>query len=110
MRMAEFLDRRGPDELLVRGTRLPVECVVYSFQGGLAPEEIVSRYPTLSLDQAYGVIAYYLASRPRMDAYIARVERDRTRSRRVRAMLSLPLIQRLRQARACSRQHPVEGR
>lgn len=55
----------------VSGTRVPLETVVRAFHLGATPEEIVQDYSTVTLPQVYAVLAYYLAHRPEVDAYIA---------------------------------------
>lgn len=52
-------------------TRVRLDTVVYAFNEGYTAEEIVSQYPALELTDVYAVIAYYLANRPSVDAYVA---------------------------------------
>jgi uncharacterized protein (DUF433 family) len=56
--------------LRVRGTRIPLERIVYAFNHGCAPEGIVHKFPTLDLADVYAVIAYYLRNREAVDAYV----------------------------------------
>lgn len=59
----------------IAGTRVSLESVVYAFREGWSPETIASEcFPTLTLEQVYGAIAYYLARRADIDAYLERVE------------------------------------
>jgi len=45
---------------IITGTRFPVRSVVfYSLKIGLTPEEIVEKFPYLSLAQIYDALAYY---------------------------------------------------
>ena len=39
-------------------TRVPLDTVVYAFNQGASPEEIVLSYPTLQLDDVYAVVNY----------------------------------------------------
>jgi uncharacterized protein (DUF433 family) len=55
----------------VSGTRVPLETVVRAFHMGATPEEIVQDFSTVTLPQVYAVLAYYLAHRPEVDAYVA---------------------------------------
>ena len=61
--------------LRVGGTRIPIDTVVYAFNTGATPEEIVLRYDSLRLDDVYLAIGYYLRHKTEVDAYLA--ERDR---------------------------------
>ena len=52
----------------IRGTRVSLDSVVYRFLEGLSPETIQGDcFPTLTLDQVYGAISYYLANRDEID-------------------------------------------
>lgn len=62
--------------LRVGNSRVVVELVVQSFQDGATPEAIVQRYPTVTLTDVYGVIAYYLRHRTEMETYIAMREQQ----------------------------------
>jgi hypothetical protein len=49
-----------------------LDSVVYQFWDGVSPESICRSFPTLTLEEAYGAIAYYLAHRDEVDAYLRR--------------------------------------
>jgi uncharacterized protein (DUF433 family) len=74
----------APDDSRIAGSRVGLEHVLfyYTFHVGTA-EEIVARYPTLTLDQVYATILYYLRNREQVDADLAdwlawsRAERER---------------------------------
>jgi uncharacterized protein (DUF433 family) len=66
----EFVDG---DAIRIAGTRVPLETIVRAYDQGASPEEIVLRYPTLSLEQVHAAITYYLARRTQVEAYMARV-------------------------------------
>lgn len=59
------------DAYWVKGTRISLDSVVYAFQQGGSPEGIVQSFPLLTLEQVYGAIAFYLANRAEIDAYLA---------------------------------------
>jgi uncharacterized protein (DUF433 family) len=49
---------------VIEGTRFPVRSVVfYALKIGLTPEEIVEKFPHLSLAQIYDALAYYYDNR-----------------------------------------------
>jgi len=58
----------------VEETRISLDSIVYAFQKGLSPESIVQSFPLLTLEQVYGAIAFYLANRAEIDAYLAAEE------------------------------------
>ncbi len=55
----------------ISGTRVSLDSVVLAFLEGLSPETIATEcFSTLTLEQVYGAIAYYLAHRAELDAYL----------------------------------------
>lgn len=58
----------------VIGTRVSLDSVVYAFRKGLLPESIAQSYPLLDLEKVYGAIAFYLANRQDIDAYLTAEE------------------------------------
>jgi uncharacterized protein (DUF433 family) len=54
----------------VRGTRISLDSLVYAFLRGDSPETIAQSFPELTLEQVYGSIAFYLASREAIDEYL----------------------------------------
>jgi uncharacterized protein (DUF433 family) len=60
----------------LEGTRISLDSVVYSFLDGESPESIAQNFPLLSLEQVYGAIAFYLANRELIDAYLAEGEAE----------------------------------
>ncbi len=59
------------DAYWVEGTRISLNSIVYAFHKGSSPESIVQSFPLLTLEQVYGAIAFYLANRAEIDAYLA---------------------------------------
>ena len=65
------------DAYWVAGTRISLDSIIYAFRKGLSPESIVNSFPLLTLEQVYGAqaqpvvdIAFYLANRADIDAYL----------------------------------------
>jgi len=53
---------------VIAGTRFPVRSVVfYSLRIGLTPEEIVEKFPHLSLAQIYDALSYYYDNRSEIE-------------------------------------------
>ena len=61
--------------LRIGGTRVGLSSVVAHFQHGQTPEQIVESFPTLTLAQVYGAIAYYLENQKLIDDYLAELRR-----------------------------------
>jgi uncharacterized protein (DUF433 family) len=58
----DFVERRDGSFYLV-GSRVPLAGIVREFQDGQSPEAIRSAFPTLTLEQVYGAITFYLGHR-----------------------------------------------
>ena len=71
----DFVERREGSFYLV-GTRVPLASVVREFQDGQSPEAIRSALPTLTLEQVYGAITFYLGHRSDVDEDLAARERE----------------------------------
>src|SRR5882724_24417 len=83
----------------VADTRISLDSVIIGFQQGQSPEEIQRNFPTLTLEQVYGTVAYYLGHRPEIDQYLVgqRATWDRLRSEAEENPSAA--LERLRQAR-----------
>jgi uncharacterized protein (DUF433 family) len=60
--------------LRVGGTRVLLDLVIYAYRLGRTPETITEQYPSLSLDDVYLAIGYYLRHRAEVDAYLLEQE------------------------------------
>ena len=62
-------------------TRVPLDTVVFAFNQGSSPEEIVMSYPTLDLEDVYAIVNYYLHNRAEVDSYLSQREAEAARIR-----------------------------
>jgi uncharacterized protein (DUF433 family) len=60
--------------LRVGETRVLLDLVIYAFWRGETPETITENYPTLTLEEVYLAIGYYLRHRPEIDLYLRHQE------------------------------------
>ena len=70
-----FVERRD-ESFYLAGSRVPLACIVREFEDGQSPEAIRSAFPTLTLEQVYGAITFYLGHRAEVDEDIGTRERD----------------------------------
>src|ERR1044071_1566783 len=54
----------------VAETRVSLDSVVYAFRRGASPESIQRSFPSLTLEQIYGAIAFYLSHQDEIDQYL----------------------------------------
>ncbi len=71
----DFVERRDESFYLV-GSRVALASIVREFQTGQSPEAIRSAFPTLTLEQVYGAITFYLGHRLEVDEDLAARARD----------------------------------
>lgn len=65
----QYVESRD-DGHYIAGTRVSLDSVVYAFLRGESPDGIVESFPRLTLEQAYGAIAYYLAHQEAINSYL----------------------------------------
>ena len=68
-----YLDEQD-GALRVKGTRVGIEPIVAGYQGGESPEKIGQEFPTVTLAQVYGAIAYYLENQRLIDEWMAKTQ------------------------------------
>jgi uncharacterized protein (DUF433 family) len=70
-----YIDERD-GALRIAGTRVSLASVVIGFQEGESPEQIVKSFPTLTLAQVDGAIAYYLENEKMINEYVSEIQRE----------------------------------
>lgn len=76
----QYIEQREGCYRLV-GSRVSLDSIVYSFKVHRSPERIVQSFPTLSLEQVYGAITFYLANQDAVDTYLKEGEVEFSRLR-----------------------------
>ena len=79
MEHSEYVEQRNGG-FYVAGTRVSLDSIVYSFKAGDSPETIRQNFPSLTLEQVYGAITFYLAHEQEVDANIRQGEDEIQRS------------------------------
>ena len=55
----------------VANSRISLDSVIFAYWEGKSAEAIAEEFPTLSAEQVYGAIAFYLRNKTEMDHYLA---------------------------------------
>ena len=76
MQMSDCFVERRHDSFYLIGSRVPLSHIVLEFQLGEPPEAIHARYPTLSLEQVYGSITFYLGHKCEVESDITERQRE----------------------------------
>jgi uncharacterized protein (DUF433 family) len=93
--------REAPHGALKVGeSDVSLDSVVYAYRDGHSPEMIVRQYPALTLEEAYGAIAFYLANREFVHEHLARQDKRWEELRRKSEEQPSPVVQRLRALKA----------
>ena len=105
MELESYFVFLSPEDIRIRGTRVGIETVLDDYLEGASPEEIAVRYPTLTLEQVYATITYYLHNKNEVEEYLAKwrahseqawLEQQRTPSPAVRRLRNLKARQQSR--------------
>ncbi|MEM4847380.1 MAG: DUF433 domain-containing protein [Thermosphaera sp.] len=95
---SHYVEQRDGD-YWISGSRVSLDSIVYAFLNGQSAESIAQSFPALTLEQVYGSIAFYLANRAEVDAYLARGEAELEALRRASREADPMFYQKLADAR-----------
>src|SRR5438552_15936308 len=110
MQLEDYFDFFAEDDIRVKGTRVGIETVLYNFiHRQLSPEEIVATYPTLTLEQVYATILYYLHNKDAVTAYLTDWIEWGREMRRIQNANPPPAIEHLRKLKANRQAHTKES-
>jgi uncharacterized protein (DUF433 family) len=70
MNLEDYFDFQTEDDIRIKGTRVGIETVLEDYLEGISPEEIAVRYRSLSLEQVYATITYYLHEQTKVETYL----------------------------------------
>jgi uncharacterized protein (DUF433 family) len=69
--LIDYFNFLTPGDIRLKGSRIGIETILYEYiDRGRSPEEIAQTYPSLSLEQIYATILYYLQEQETVSAYI----------------------------------------
>lgn len=94
----DYVEKREGGYYIV-GSRVALESIVYEFLEGVSPETIVDDFPTLTLEQVYGAVAFFLGNRAELEHYLAETEKLWDERRRNAPSLPAGLRERIKRAR-----------
>src|SRR3712207_3700709 len=92
------LDEHGV--MRIGNSRVMLDSIVAGFEQGHSPETLQQQYPTLSLEEVYGAITYYLARTDEVHTYLKRQGELWEAWRAKSAPRSSLVVERLRALRA----------
>jgi uncharacterized protein (DUF433 family) len=98
MQLEDYFDFLAPDDIRIKGTRVGIESILYEYiHRKLSPEEIEPKFRTVTLEQVYATILYYLHNREAVGKYFANWLESSHQQRKAQEMNPDPVIIRLRE-------------
>ena len=68
--LEDYFDFQRPDDIRVKGTRVGIEHILNEYiHNNKTPEEIEQNFRTVTLEQVYATILYYLANKETVGQY-----------------------------------------
>src|SRR5262249_23125114 len=67
----------------IRGSRVTLDSIIYSFRQGDTPIQIQEGFPTLSLSDVYGAIYYYLEHADAIEEYVRNQQKEAEEASRI---------------------------
>ena len=101
MQLEDYFEQLTADDIRIKGTRIGIEHILYQYiHRGQTPEAIASHFRTVTLEQVYATILYYLHNREAIDAYLTDWLAWSHRMREEQRKNPPPFIEKLRQFKA----------
>ncbi|MUL35410.1 DUF433 domain-containing protein [Gloeocapsopsis dulcis] len=72
MQLEDYFSFLAPNDIRLVGSRIGIETILYEYiYRARTPEEIAQNYPSITLEQVYATILYYLHNKETVSKYIA---------------------------------------
>src|SRR2546430_12908646 len=83
----------------IGGTRVSLDSVVYAYRRGASPESIQRSFPSLTLEEVHGALAFYLSHKQDVNKYLTEGEKEFEKLRQASHEKHADWYERLRRAR-----------
>jgi uncharacterized protein (DUF433 family) len=108
MRLEDYFDFLAPDDIRIRGHRIGIESVLYEYlYRSQTPEEIARRFDTLTLEQVYATILYYLQNQDAVRDYLTKWLEFGRRERESQNQRFPDFVDKIRRLRGEASAHPT---
>jgi uncharacterized protein (DUF433 family) len=99
--ITDYFNFLTPSDIRLKESRIGIETILYEYiDRGHTPEEIAQTYTSLTLEQVYATILYYLQNKETISDYMKNWIEHGHRMREQQRLNPLPVSQKLRQLRA----------
>ena len=72
MKLRDYFDFNSDIDIRIKGHRIAIQHVLDKYRQGMGTDELLRRFPTLSMEKIYATILYYLANREEVEVYLER--------------------------------------
>lgn len=97
MQIEDYFNFLAPDDIRIKGSRIGIETVLYDYiYRSRTPEEIAQTYTSITLEQVYATILYYLHNKESVSNYMADWLEWGHQQRKAQEMNPSPAIIRIR--------------
>jgi len=101
MQLEDYFNFFAPNDIRLKASRIGIETILYEYiYRARTPEEIARTYPSVTLEQVYATILYYLHNKEIVSKYIADWLEYCLKSEREQDENQPPFIVRLRKLKA----------
>ncbi len=101
MKLESYLDFLADDDIRIKGSRIGIESVLYEYiHRNKSAEEIAGHFPSLTSEQIYATILYYLSNRESTEKYLLDWLNFSRKMRDEQARNPSPIVSRLRKLKA----------
>lgn len=100
IQLEDYFNFLTPNDIRLKGTRVGIETILYDYiYHAKTPEEISKTYPSLTLEQVYATILYYLHDKEKITNYLTAWIEHGERMREIQKQNPPPVGEKLRKLR-----------
>jgi uncharacterized protein (DUF433 family) len=109
MQLEDYFDFQRPDDIRLKGTRIGIETILYDYiYKARTVEEIAEAWaPSLTLEQVYATILYYLHNKEAVSKYMTDWLEWGEKQRKEQELNPPPSIERIRKLKAARTQNRI---
>ena len=110
MELESYFDFLAPDDIRIKGTRIGIETILYEYiYRSQSSEAIAARYPSITPEQVYATLTYYLHNREAINAYLEDWLEHGRRMREEQERKPPPVVVKLRALALAAQCPPLEA-
>lgn len=99
--LTDYFNFITPGDIRLKGSRIGIETILFEYiERGRTPEEIAQTYTSLTLEQIYATILYYLQNKETISEYMTNWTEHGYRMREKQRLNPPPVSEKLQQLRA----------